>query len=854
MVCDPSFEARDLVVQVERGDQQHFSEPSATLREDTSLQHLDASTLLTYILNGSDAINLPWSKPIGEISEYKVPFLVLASLPYNVGNPGSPTLKPLLDPDVFNTSISETFAGAASMIIALQMFSPQNTTIFGSLRYQESRLHATKMPTITIVVILSLCLLSTVILMWISPANVVPHNPNSIAGIAAILSSVRHTDMFRHKSFEDLSTHLRKHEFSSKSRANGFDIVAHLLNPDEDEQDNRRKSGNNVTIAKRWVPLTLQSWVKVSAIVLCLTVIIILEVLQQISNRSEGFLKMPSDGSGLFWITVVPAAALTGISLLYSSIHFNVGLISPYYILDQPGAKAKHTLATNYLGSTPLFTIWPALQRQHYASVVTAFAAVIGAALTIVVSGLYSVSYSEVDFATELVVTNGWNTTWIYTICEDCVFSKDLAQDFESADASAAEMLNWVMWGNASDPQGTFDDLVFPNLSTLNQTKDSTRQQQKLEIVLPARRAVLDCTATLTSELKTRTDGSSFFSGKLHSPCDFDPSDGYSNESELTIEMPNGRDFDLETYRGAFAELNYASKPEVYSLAEYFGDPNPGRDDCPSVAFAFGYFVRSNATNPHDASDRNYTSLVQNITSTSSEVTTLACVQKMQEVDTTFTLIPSDLSIHPSYPPVPHENTVRWVPGSHWYPVIRNFQRLKVTTSNTTFNTEVGSMDRFFAPILFGKHAIPPSELTGTANIPRLQSAVSNMYGRYMAQVMSRKFRVPFNSNTTPQRVHATITERVPRLVQHSAPKIALQVLLGVMMICGIVGWMVLPKARILPHDPCSVAGTACLLAGDEFWGPGKKNWEDDQVFRLETRDGRFGVYAVGAESQRLVD
>lgn len=73
-------------------------------------------------------------------------------------------------------------------------------------------------------------------------------------------------------------------------------------------------------------------------------------------------------------------------------------------------------------------------------------------------------------------------------------------------------------------------------------------------------------------------------------------------------------------------------------------------------------------------------------------------------------------------------------------------------------------------------------------------------------------------------------------------------------MLCGALSWILMPKVRILPHDPCSIAGTAFLLAGQEFWGGGRKDWEDDQMFCLATRDDRFGIYAVGTESRGLVD
>jgi hypothetical protein len=67
------------------------------------------------------------------------------------------------------------------------------------------------------------------------------------------------------------------------------------------------------------------------------------------------------------------------------------------------------------------------------------------------------------------------------------------------------------------------------------------------------------------------------------------------------------------------------------------------------------------------------------------------------------------------------------------------------------------------------------------------------------------------------------------------------------MALCGILSWVLMPKDRFLPHDPSSIAGTAWLLADDKFWS-GKKEWREDPMFRLETRNRRFGIYALNLE------
>jgi hypothetical protein len=72
-------------------------------------------------------------------------------------------------------------------------------------------------------------------------------------------------------------------------------------------------------------------------------------------------------------------------------------------------------------------------------------------------------------------------------------------------------------------------------------------------------------------------------------------------------------------------------------------------------------------------------------------------------------------------------------------------------------------------------------------------------------------------------------------------------------MVGGMVSWVTMRKVRILRRSPCSIAGTACLLGGQEFCGGGKREgWTEDRVFRLEERDGRLGVYAGDAESEHL--
>ncbi|KAF2625813.1 hypothetical protein BU25DRAFT_111749 [Macroventuria anomochaeta] len=167
-----------------------------------------------------------------------------------------------------------------------------------------------------------------------------------------------------------------------------------------------------------------------------------------------------------------------------------------------------------------------------------------------------------------------------------------------------------------------------------------------------------------------------------------------------------------------------------------------------------------------------------------------------------------------SSPPRTDEASMRYVRGTQQYPVVDYLQNIGIFSTNDTFKAEAAKLGTFFLAVIPRKDGVPAEQLVGEANISRLTSAVSKMYGRYISQVMSRKMRVPLNSIDQAQPLQVTLTERKSRLAQHSAPEVALQVLLGTMMLCGILSWILMPNVRILPHDPCSIAGMVCLLAG----------------------------------------
>ena len=139
--------------------------------------------------------------------------------------------------------------------------------------------------------------------------------------------------------------------------------------------------------------------------------------------------------------------------------------------------------------------------------------------------------------------------------------------------------------------------------------------------------------------------------------------------------------------------------------------------------------------------------------------------------------------------------------------------------------------------------------------------------------------RVALNATptTAPQIFTGTWTDpNRGRLTQNNASKIALQTMLGAMFVCGIVAYALIGAQETLPHNPCSIAGTASLLAGSEMCGermqarmPEGVEWMSNEVltwhrvwdrwvFSMRLWDGapgeqgqrRFGIDVGAAEAK----
>jgi hypothetical protein len=267
---------------------------------------------------------------------------------------------------------------------------------------------------------------------------------------------------------------------------------------------------------------------------------------------------------------------------------------------------------------------------------------------------------------------------------------------------------------------------------------------------------------------------------------------------------------------------------------------------CPSFAVTLG---RASATKKitlmKDNSTRTQTDWSFDI-----DMTSIMCFQHVETVSTNVTLrLPaSSLGvISPETAPVTDESTARYLINrlSNYtgrifeFPLNSLLFSLSYGTGNITTlasadnNSEMdvvekpGTITSFAYFLASVNSSLPISKLVGRASTQNLVDATNRIYKQYMPQAISNNMRSADLANaevSTPDSPAAKITPLTfttqargagcLRLKQGSAPKLAIQIILGVMIVCIVMSRVLLRGIeKVVPHNPCSIAGRASLFA-----------------------------------------
>ncbi|KAL1619071.1 hypothetical protein SLS54_006923 [Diplodia seriata] len=754
----PSYSTRSIQVSLDRSSRLKSTQVQPLSSEGTpesnNTSKLDPAVLFDAVMNASFSGVLTTPK-----SESAHRFLNLAALPLlqGVSNVQEPYLQWLMDTQTMIPQVEGAFKGIAVQFAAQDLMRSNSEQANGSILCSQDRLQVKEVPVMVMAVCLILGSLIALSMVYMRPWDVVPREPNSILGIAAILNS---SEDFKALLTDPLPVDKKKipREETIASVLKDGTHTYTVLVPGTSAADRRPDvpKHRSKEIAQ-WRPLPLQPWAKAGALLLTLLTICSLEVLQQMSDKHHGFagIDLSNRESGRYAATFVPTLILVGIAALASALNFNITLLSPYRAMRDRPCPPGRCIQANDLGRWPLFQAFQSLRRRHFAACATSFASIIAGFLTIAVSGLYTLE--TVDKSTDVTLSrsDGFRTEWYGNIYSD---------------GNAAAVLGFISWQNLSYPAWTYDDLAFPSVSVNNNDKSIHELGRSVSVVIPAQRAVLKCTLAdpqKTIVMKNTTKPQIFnkdfaMQSEMTKTCT-------GNKSATPYYFDNYGELSPHDFGAAMSQLTYPLEglPIAYPNDYLDGVPGP-RPGCSSLAFYFGTFGPAPTYLP-------------------AAITAFTCTQHIQEYPVTYPL-------HSAFLPT------------------RNGSTFAVPGLDAFYTAVVHGAHGVPAAELVGPANAPRL-------VDATEKLYGRYMAQVLSLKMRESLNVS-DGAAFPQ-VQGVLTSQELSVVQNAGPKMALQAMLAVMAACGVAAWVLMRTTALLPHNPCSVAGVAALLVGGGVWADG---------------------------------
>jgi hypothetical protein len=789
---------------------------------------------------------------------------------------GKADLELLFDGARTKAAIVSVFKGVMAQYAQQRLTASAHIGVIGKLSFTENRLLVQTSAVWTLAIGFC-CILGLLgFLIFKQPQAPLPRDPNSIASLAAFLTP---GSVF-HNQFAGLGNHCSA---GPQSKRQSQDRTAALFKRFAKPQDLGSwacpPTCNGKTKPIWWRPLILRKWIITITLSLPAILILVLEILQRLSDRHNGICSVADSRSTNGLVRYMPALILVLTAALFKSLNFTATVLAPFDVLRSDYGGTAQVMLDDPLGDIPPNALIKSFINRYRNIPFARLGGIVGSILTIIVSGLYSINNIDTSARAELHRLDTFDLRWLNSMTED------------NGAAGTTSLINNL---GLAYPPYTFDEIVTPALSydPPAQREASNRTWNSLWAQVPILRASLDCRSTAPGDIVVtaypgfesldnagETTNASTTVISVSATLQLPPKCLLDEPHRNSTSLVYGVGFEGPTdSRGMyFAQLD---NPRLMDTAVSLQDIELTQNlptGCPSLVSIFGYF-EGNATAQEN-------------------VTLMLCYQRIQDLTANVTFLPQSPTfgtIAPNSPPDIFETTVEFVnatntsePQSFGYLIPQNIEEQFSWSSSLAHHSfdpfatrgtgYAESYDQFFDMIVHGPDAIPPDQLTGIDNQQRLFKAMNHLYRQYMAQAINLNMRRPCNG-TVPTTasdggcdvplvdpLHVTFSQ--PRLVQNATSKLILQICLGTMAICGAMTYWLMETREILPQNPCSIAGKMCLLQGSEmcsrkFMPDGAEYMSDRDLkeifgasrFRLgwwESKDGegkRFGIDVLGKE------
>ncbi|KAI0535917.1 hypothetical protein GGR58DRAFT_514997 [Xylaria digitata] len=786
---------------------------------------------------------------------------------------GNVSIGHFMEPQRLISSATDAFNGIAAQLINKHMMKPSNTTASGSILYQENRLWVRGLSVGFMAASFILLAGLSIVVLIFRPWNVVPSDPGSIGATALILaessalrSLLSGLGAARTRQIGQKLSFYNFRSVVSPGPQKTFTVVPtehEKPKADQESPDDSPKSEH------WWVPAAVRVWFQLAAITLPLILIAILEVIQRLSDRHNGFVDLGPNGFATThgFATYIPAVVAFIVSTMFASMQLAVCILAPWLALHRGSAPASQSLFLNLTNRLAPHRMFLALKNGNSGEVLIMMATFLAAWLPILVSGLY--------------VTVSATTSHSVILAQSDVFDFKMNNLFYE-DNLAATVAGLIAFDDLAYPKWTYGDLAFNTLEATDVPKGIMTGTEvpfmaKMQATRPSLRcSVISSEAMMPSwdsratEFKQVPDDKVALNLTTIVPwmCEHRiqnitnvpwfqgfalPKDGspiyFGHASVLSWNMA------LLGNRAIVTDLNRAGAT-IYTPETV--NNWVGGYGCPSFAVTLG---RGSAVSKTSGKNTTYDFDI--------DVTSIMCSQYMEVVDTDLTLtLPSLGVISRETPPTTDDSTAKYLINklSNYtgpifeFPLNNLLLTLAYGTGNITVEAPDGSsgdenqLDAFVQFLATVNASSPIDSLIGKENTQNFIDATNRLYKTYMPQAIDRNMRTK-NLEAKVARPDAVAAEIEPlhittrpdfpgrlRLKQEAAPKIAIQAILALIVVCAVISRVLLRGIdKLVPHNPCSIAGRAALFADGEV--STRKLVPYGAEWRTESELASAGVY-----------
>ncbi|KAJ4136562.1 hypothetical protein NW768_004179 [Fusarium equiseti] len=700
---------------------------------------------------------------------------------------------------LWNTSVSVLDAIANNMARQSILVSRRQRGSTGGLRV-DNRLHMRPLAVWTMVAMFCLLAIICLMLLWLNqPTHGIPVMSGSIAGHAAILanspSAQRIINGTGHLSLAGLTKRLEGFNFSAMADQDGrFRIAVAVAPRDSNIQELRTKERKE---DRPWVPLAVRLPVILATFTAPLICIAVLELLHHILRKEKHLLVVGTQDSVFlsYMIRLVSTLVVFSVATMINNLDFTIITFAPYSSLRSGSSPAKRSILFHPLSMSPFLVLWNSLRNGQVGVASSNAATLIAAFLTIITSGLWIATETQVTNQLSTAYVSNWNLGWL----------NDYSQD-----SGATLELNLIRNRGAVTPPTIWEDLVVPRISFGNDFVNTTYQDATHCFDVMALQPVLDCSLLPQSAISTPLWKHSVERGKMGQ---FQPEIG----TMVALDPPSiDERCSVASYQGS-ADLRLNVTYKMYYpiwVGEYVNIANSTAGqtdrDCPSIGIFFG--------------------TVNNTSPMGTNLTGLVCTQGINQVP-----------VRIGYSEDPSRGQISTLQRLGKPRAIRNGTEGPRSFGYDLTNFMASSLpyldkddahyqyDTFFNQLIRRPGGYRREDLLGPSNVKNLIKAVTADYCELMRHVINHNFRASDessgdilsasnSSSTDPQTlITGSYSAKVTHLIVDPTSKLILQILLATMTGLSFIGFALVRIRETLPRDPCSIGSSMSLLAGSNL-------------------------------------